>query len=79
MPISARPNALNRKGIPTAIELSPDRPTNVNYIQGAIKIPAGFLRVKEIRFGEGVVTFVSVTEKTVSIPLYSEFVRTGKL
>lgn len=79
MPVSAEPNPVNQMGIPTSIELSPDQPTVVNYIQGAVKIPADFLRVKEVRFGKGVVTFVSVTEKTVTIPLYSEFIRTGNL
>ena len=79
MPISARPNAINRKGIPTALELSPDRPTDVNYIQGVAKIPTDFRMVREVRFGDGTVTFVSTTEMKVTIPVNYEFVRTGQL
>lgn len=79
MPISARPNALNREGIPTALVLSPDRPTFVNYIQGVAKIPADFRMVKTVRFGDGKVTFISVTGKKVTVPVNYEFIRTGRL
>ncbi len=79
MPISAQPNDLNKKGIPTAIELNPNRPTFVNYIQGIAKIPEDFQMVKDVEFGAGEVTFVSVTGKKVTVPVNFEFVRTGKL
>ncbi len=46
---SAKPNPLNRRGIPTTLTLNPKRPTAVNYIIGVAAIPAGFDRVKEIR------------------------------
>jgi hypothetical protein len=79
MPISAQPNDINKEGIPTAIELNPNRPTVVNYIQGIAKIPADFQMVKNVEFGAGEVTFVSVTGKKVTVPVNFEFVRTGKL
>jgi len=79
MPISAQPNDVNRKGIPTAIELTPDRPTAVNYIQGVAKIPEGFRMVKDLEFGTNEVTFVSVTGKRMTVPVNFQFVRTGKL
>ena len=79
MPISAQPNDINKEGIPTAIELNPNRPTVVNYIQGIAKIPADFQMVKNVEFGAGEVTFVSVTGKKVTVPVNFEFARTGKL
>ena len=79
MPISAQPNGINKEGIPTAIELNPNRPTVVNYIQGIAKIPADFQMVKNVEFGAGEVTFVSVTGKKVTVPVNFEFARTGKL
>jgi hypothetical protein len=79
MPISALPNDVNRKGIPTAVELRPDHPTDVHYVQGVAKVPADFQAVKEIEFGAGTLTFVSVTDKKVTVPVSYEFVRTGKL
>ena len=79
LPFSARPNDLSGQGIPTAVDLRPDRPTLVNYIQGVARIPAGFVMVKDVEFGDGVVTFVSVTGKRVTVPVNIDFVRTGKL
>jgi hypothetical protein len=79
LPLSAQPNLVNAQGIPTAVDLRPDRPTRINYIQGAVPIPAGFVMVKDVEFGDGVVTFVSVTGKKVTVPVNFEFVRTGKL
>ena len=46
---SARPNALSRRGIPTALTLDPRNPTAINYIMGVAALPAGFDRVKAIR------------------------------
>jgi hypothetical protein len=79
MPISAQPNDVNKKGIPTAIELTPDRPTAVNYIQGVAKIPADFQMVKDVEFGTNELTFVSVTGKRVTVPVNFEFARTGEI
>ena len=79
MPMSAEPNNLNAQGIPTAVELNANRPTFVNYIQGVAKIPADFQMVKDVEFGAGELTFVSVTGKKVTVPVQFEFVRTGRL
>jgi len=79
LPISAQPNGINAQGIPTAIELDANRPTVVNYVQGVAKIPADFQMVKDVVFGAGEVTFVSVTGRKVTVPVNFEFVRTGKL
>ena len=77
MPISAQPNSINALGIPTALELDAKRPTTINYIQGVAKVPADFRQVKDIEFGAGNVTFVSVTGKRVTVPVNVAFVRTG--
>jgi hypothetical protein len=55
---SAKPNALNKRGVPTTLALSPRKPTVVNYIMAVAEIPAGFDIVKSItpqRDGAGVV------------------------
>lgn len=46
---SAKPNPLNRRGLPTTLTLDPKKPTTVNYIIGVAELPVGFDRVKEIR------------------------------
>lgn len=46
---SARDNPLSRAGMPTAIELSPEKPLVVNYIMGVVGIPGGFDRVAGIK------------------------------
>lgn len=76
---SCEPNVLTRKGIPTAVELSPERPTHVNYIQGIVKIPEGFEAVRSAKFEPGKVTFVSITGKQVTAAVNWEFLKTGVL
>ena len=76
---SVNPNLLTKEGIPTAIELSATRPTAVNYIQGVVRVPAGFVEVKTIEFAPGQVTFVSTTGQRVTAPVRHEFLKAGKL
>jgi hypothetical protein len=76
---SARKNPLNEAGIPTTIRLSPKQATAVNYIQGVVKVPRGFLCVRTASFEPGAVTFTSVTGKKVTAKVHHEFLKTGKL
>ena len=76
---SVSPNLLTKEGIATAIELSATRPTAVNYIQGVVRVPAGFVEVKTIEFAPGQVTFVSTTGQRVTAPVRHEFLKAGKL
>jgi hypothetical protein len=76
---SVTPNELNKAGIPTAVKLSPSRPTVINYIQGVVKIPADFDRVKKATFEPGQVTFTSVSGKVVTAPVNHDFLKTGRL
>jgi hypothetical protein len=76
---STRENLLTKEGVATAFELKADQPTAVNYIQGVVKIPAGFESVKTLEFAPGVVTFISTTGRRVDAPVRHEFLKTGKL
>jgi hypothetical protein len=75
---SVRPNSLSRAGIPTAMKLSPERPTTINYIQGVVKTPPSFGRVRTARFAPGSVTFISESGKTVTAAVRHEFLTTGR-
>lgn len=76
---SVAENALTRDGVKTAIELRADQPTSVNYLQGVVKVPRGFVKVQTLEFTPGHVTFVSTTGLRVQAPVRHEFLRTGKL
>ena len=76
---STKENVLTMEGVDTALELSADKPTTVNYIQGAVKIPEGFENVQTLEFAPGEVTFVSTTGKRITAPVRHEFLKTGKL
>lgn len=76
---STKENVLTKEGVETSVALSADKPTAVNYIQGVVKIPEGFVNVKTLEFAPGEVTFVSTTGKRVSTPVRHEFLKTGKL
>jgi hypothetical protein len=76
---SARKNRVSLRGIPTVLTLNQNRPTEINYIQGAAKIPKGFDRVRKIKFENGEATFHSDSNKTVTVPVRHDFVYTGSL
>jgi hypothetical protein len=76
---SARANALTRQGIPTAVLLSPRRPTAIHHIQGVVRVPAGFDRVKSVAFAPRRATFIAASGKKVSTAVHWEFLRTGRL
>ena len=72
-------NLLTKEGVATAVELKSDKPTAVNYIQGVVKVPAGFDVVKTIEFGPNRATFVSTSGKRAEAAVHHEFVKSGKL
>ncbi|MGO8746350.1 MAG: hypothetical protein ACLQNE_10200 [Thermoguttaceae bacterium] len=72
---SIRPNAISRAGVPTAIELSPHRPTVLNYVEGAAKIPARFETVQSVEFAPGRITFISSQGDKVAVPVDWEFLK----
>ena len=70
-------NLLSKEGVATAVTLTADKPTTVNYIQGVVRIPEGFENVKTLEFAPGEVTFISTTGKRVTAPVRHEFLKTG--
>jgi len=76
---SLKPNFVNEAGFATGVDLSPDKPTVVNYIQGVAKIPRGFTNVKTVRFGDDKVIFTSVEGKVVEVAVHYGFLKTGRL
>jgi hypothetical protein len=76
---SAKPNVLTQAGVRTAINLTADKPTAINYIQGVARVPAGFDEVANIEFAPGRIVLVSPTGVKVTVPVRHEFLKTGKL
>ena len=66
-------------GLPTAVELSPDVPTVVSYIQGAVAVRKGFRRVVEVEFGQEQVTFRDESGLQATATVAHEFVENGTL
>jgi len=76
---STRENLLTQEGVATTVELNAAKPAAVNYIQGVVKIPAGFENVRTLEFAPGQATFVSITGQRVTAPVRHEFLKSGKL
>ena len=76
---SIQENRLTKEGVETALELTADKPTTVNYIQGVVKIPDGFENVRTLEFTPGEVTFVSTTGHRVTASVRHEFLKTATL
>jgi len=72
-------NFLNDLGVPTTIGFSKAGPTAIRYIQGVVKVPAGFGKVKAARFGTGEVVFVSQNGKSATAGVNHKFLKTGLL
>ena len=62
---SAKKNFLNDLDVPTTVKFSASKPTEVRTIQGVVKIPKSFDRVKKVSFSAGLVTFRSDSGKEV--------------
>lgn len=77
---SARENFLEKMGVPTHVELSPERPTTVNYIQGVARLPQGFTRVASIEAsGETGVRLTSEEGLSIEVALEISFITKGIL
>lgn len=71
---SAGANLLTRRGVPTAIEFTADKPTEIRYIQGVTRVPEGFGKVVAAEYAPGSVTFVAEGGERVTVPVRHEFV-----
>jgi len=74
---SASDNCIARRSIPTAVRLSPRRPTIVRLIQGVVKVPAGFDHLKAVKFVRGEAIFISRSGKKVQAEVNGDFLFTG--
>lgn len=74
---SATDNILNRQGIKTAEDIQGG--FKVNYIQGVVRVPAGFTEVAKVEFAGGTATFISPNGTRVMAPVRHEFLKTGEL
>ncbi len=70
---SAAPNDVNRVGIPTSVDLSPDAPLVVNTIFGVVAIPSGFDRVKSIKAQDGEILLESTNGKSARTEIDTSF------
>lgn len=70
---SAKDNFLNELGVPTTVKFSANKPTEIRNIQGVVKIPKSFDRVKGVSFSAGEVTFQSESGKEVKAAVDWEF------
>jgi hypothetical protein len=66
---SCSPNPISSRGIPTCLNFPGDRPVEIRYIQGAVRVPRGFDRVSEIDFVPGAAKFHSKSGKSVTVPI----------
>ena len=76
---SVKKNILNEQGIATAISLKPAKPLVINSVQGVVRIPKTFDRVKSVKFGKGALTFVSYSGKEVTAKASWSFIDSGEL
>jgi hypothetical protein len=72
---SAKPNALNRRGIPTTLALKAKQPTAIPYIVGVAEIPDGFDRVREIRPTKAGIELVAASGARARCPLELAFLQ----
>ncbi len=79
LPAAAESNLVNQHGIPTAIQLHPDQPTVVNYLQGVLRVRPGFGTVTDIQMTSDRIVIRGSNGEKVSTPAAGEFVLTGKI
>ena len=76
---SVQSNMIEEKGIPTSVNLSPNTPFVVNMIQGLVKVPHDFGKVKAVEFNPNSIRFISEKSQTVDVKVYWDFVKTSAL
>jgi hypothetical protein len=76
---AAAGNIINRRGIPTAREFRADAPSEIRYIQGAVRIPAGFDRVTDAQVEADRIVFRSPAGLSVPCRVQPGYLDTGAL
>ena len=70
---SCRPNALNRKGIKTFIQVRASKPLDVRFIMACLPVPKGFDRLAQVLPRKGRVTLVAANGTRSEASLAWEF------
>lgn len=70
-------NPVSEAGIPTSVNLSPERMTSVRYIQGMTSAPKGFDRVADVEARDGKITLKDAGGKSVEVSVGWEFLFEG--
>ena len=77
---SAQPgNLLNQKGIKTCHQLTAGQTLSIPYIQGVVRVPAGFDVVKDVALEEGAVRLTSASGVQVMAACQTDFIKSGQL
>ncbi len=73
---SAGVNQLNRRSIPTCVEMTPDNPYTVNYIMGVSQVPRGFNGVRSIKSSpeKNELAITADNGMTIKVPVFVWFV-----
>jgi len=71
---SRAPNVFSRRGIKTVQKFDRDQTFQLQYIQGAIRVPQGFRHVQDVRCDDGSATFVDVNGITATAAVQAGFV-----
>lgn len=70
---SAKKNPFNDKGVPTVLQMKPNKPTVVNYIMAVALTPPNFTGVKQIIVDEKGCTLVAESGKSVKAAIDTAF------
>lgn len=76
---SSRANPINRTGVATSMQFPGNRPVDIRYIQGAVRVPRRFGRVENVEFRPGAAIFHSESGKKVCVPVKYDFLYGGEL
>ncbi len=75
-----KPNPMSKRGIKPYLQLSKQRPTAINYIQGCVPVPKGFNEVKKIEVvSDDELVIRGNAGKAVRVPCTTSFIHTGRL
>jgi hypothetical protein len=76
---SAEDNAVSLRGIPTVAQLSAEKPTVVNYIQGAVRVSDDFDGVASVDFESDRVRFTAHSGATAEASVKLDYLSSGRL
>lgn len=76
---STLPNMFTRMGVPTSVELSPERPLSVSYLFGLAAVPAGFGAVRDVQVEDGGVALLGDGDVRIEAACDVSFLFGGEL